>query len=174
MSDQILHFNKKRNYQRIRKDKVVRLKYLLRDRDSEQALAYRDDMIYLHGGYGSAFPKVEAALEGLEVDMKAEVDLEPSDGYGESDPERILQVPADALPPEVLHVGAEVDGELEDGPTVKFRVTAIDGDQITLDANHPMAGRHLSFMFEVLDIRDAHAKEIEAGYGFAEAPSDDS
>lgn len=174
MNDQVIHFNKKRNYQRISQDKVVRLKYLLRDRDSDETLAYRDDMIYLHGGYGSAFPKVEAALEGLEVDMKTEVELDPEDGYGEVDLERILQVPLDALPPEVLHVGAEVDGELEDGPTVKFRITSIDGDQATLDANHPMAGKHLSFVFEVLDIRDAHAAEIEAGYGFPEPPADDA
>lgn len=174
MNDQVIHFNKKRNYQRIRKDKVVRLKYLLRDRDNGETLAYRDDMIYLHGGYGSAFPKVEEALEGLEVDMKVAVDLDPDDGYGQVDPERILDVPLEALPPETLHVGAEVDGELEDGPTVKFRVTALNGDNATLDANHPMAGRHLNFVFEVLDIRDAHAAEIEAGYGFAEAPAEDA
>lgn len=174
MTDTPLHFNRKRNYKRIGKDKVVKLKYLLRDRDSGETLAYRDDMIYLHGGYGSAFPKIEQALEGLEVDMKAEVDLDPAEGYGEHDPRLVLQVPVEAIPAEARRIGAQIEGEHESGESLPFRITAIDPDAITVDANHPMAGRHLSFVFEVLDIRDAHAAEIEAGYGFAETPANDA
>jgi len=174
MQENIVHFNRKRNYKRIGKDKVVRLKYLLRDRDSEQTLAYRDDMVYLHGGYGSAFPKIEQALEGLEVDMKAEVDLDPAEGYGEADPKLVVQVPLEALPPEARQVGMQLDGEAPDGQQQQFRVVGLDDQHAILDANHPMAGRRLRFVFEVLDIRDAHAAEIEAGYGFPEPPKDDA
>jgi FKBP-type peptidyl-prolyl cis-trans isomerase SlyD len=174
MTEHLLHFNRKRNYQRIAKDKVVRLKYLLRDRDTGQTLDYRDDMVYLHGGYGSAFPKIEQALEGLEVDMKAEVDLDPHEGYGAIDPQRQLRVPVDAIPEQARQVGAQLDGEDPDGTTLNYRVTAVDDDHLILDANHPMAGRRLHFLFEVLDIRDAHPREIAAGYGFAEAPGPDA
>lgn len=174
MSENILHFNQKRNYKRISKDKVVSLRYLLSDLDSEETLAYRDDMIYLHGGYGSAFPKVEAALEGLEVDMKAEVELEPEDAYGHVDEQLRLHVPTDAIPEEARHVGAQLDGEAEDGSQRSFRVLEVNDDSLLLDGNHPLAGRRLKFVFEVLDIRDAHAQEIEAGYGFPTPPGEDA
>ena len=174
MNEHVLHFNRKRNYQRIAKDKVVHLKYLLQDRDSGHTLAFRDDMIYLHGGYGSAFPKVEQALEGLEVDMKVEVELDPQDSYGEVDPQLRLEVPAEAIPEQARQVGAQLDGEGPDGSSTQFRVVAVEADRITVDANHPMAGKRLRFLFEVLDIRDAHPREIAAGYGFTEAPEADA
>jgi len=174
MSEEIVHFNKKRNYQRISKDKVVQLKYLLCDRDSEETLAYRDDMIYLHGGYGSAFPKVEAALEGLEVDMKADVDLDPDEGYGEIDASLIMQIPSDSIPSEAHKIGVQLEGQTEDGSTRPFTVTEVGKEELTVNGNHPLAGRKLSFSFEVLEIRDARPAEIEAGFGFSETPKDNA
>jgi len=167
MTEHTVDFQTKPNYQRIRKDKVVRLRYLLRDTEADQTLAYRDDMVYLHGGYGSAFPKVEAVLEGKEVGDGAEVTLAPGEAYGEPDPGLVITVPHAELPEEVRHLGAQLEGEAPDGSSRPFRVVAMDEATITVDGNHPLAGRHLEFHFEVLDIRDASAAEIEAGYGFA-------
>lgn len=168
---QPLHFNKKRNYQSIRPDKVVYLTCLVRDADSGETLSYRDDMVYLHGGYGSALPKIESALAGLEVDMHAEVTLEPEDAYGPVEPALRLKVPTEAIPEAARHVGMEIEGEAEDGSSQPFRVIAVDAEGITLDGNHPLAGRRLYFKLEVTDIRDASAEEIAAGYGFPEAPT---
>ncbi len=168
MTEERLHFVKRRNYQSIVKDKVVRLRYALFDLDADgQVLAYRDDLYYLHGRYGGAFPKVEEALEGLGVDAKVEVDLEPEDAYGPRDPGLVLQVLAEELPPEVRRVGAEIEGEAENGDTRRFRVTRVQDGVVTLDGNHPLAGRRLRFVLEVLDIREARPEEIEAGYAFA-------
>jgi FKBP-type peptidyl-prolyl cis-trans isomerase SlyD len=167
---QPLHFHKKRNYQSIRQDKVVNLKCLVTDADSGDTLSYNADMVYLHGGYGSAFPKVEQALQGLEVDMTAEVTLEPEDAYGEPDPALLMKVPADVIPEAAHQVGMEIEGEAEDGSSRTFRVVAIDAEGITVDGNHPFAGRRLHFKFEVCDIRDASAQELAAGYGFREVP----
>lgn len=167
---QPLQFHKKRNYQSVRKDKVVSLKCLLTDPDTDEALSYRDDMVYLHGGYGSAFAKVEEALAGLEVDMHAEVTLEPADTYGEPDPALLMKVPVDAIPEGARQVGMEIEGEAEDGSTRTFRVVAVDAEGIIVDGNHPLAGRRLRFKMEVTDIRDASAEEIAAGYGFSKPP----
>jgi FKBP-type peptidyl-prolyl cis-trans isomerase SlyD len=174
MSDipaQPLHFHRKRNYQSVRKDKVVYLKCLLTDADSGETLSYRDDMVYLHGGYGSAFPKVEQALEGLQVDNLCETTLEAADAYGEPDPMLLLKVPSDAIPAAARQVGMEIEGEAEDGSSRGFRVTAIDEEGITVDGNHPLAGRRLHFRLQITDIRDATPQEITAGYGFSEAPT---
>jgi FKBP-type peptidyl-prolyl cis-trans isomerase SlyD len=170
MSEQPLHFHKKRNYQSVRKDKVVSLTCLMSDADSGESLDYRTDMVYLHGGYGSAFPKVEAALEGLEVDMTCEVTLEPEDAYGQPDPSLLMKVPADAIPEAARQVGTVIEGEAEDGSSRDFRVVDIDDEGITVDGNHPLAGRRLHFKFEITDIRDASAEELAAGYGFPKAP----
>lgn len=170
MTENIIHFNKKRNYQRIGKDKVVTLKCLLTDADTGESLIYRDDMVYLHGGYGSALPKVEEVLEGLEVDMIAELTLEPADAYGEFDPALRMGVPLDAIPEEARSVGTVLEGEGEDGDSLVFRVVAVEADQVVVDGNLPLAGRRLTFKIEVLDIRDATPQEIDAGYGFSEVP----
>ena len=170
MSENIIHFNRKRNYQRIGKDKVVTLKCLLRDAGSGESLLFRDDMIYLHGGYGSALPKVEEALEGLEVDMITELTLEPADAYGMPDPELRMAVPPEAIPEQARQLGAVLEGEDAEGNSHDFRVVAVDLDQVTVDGNLPLAGKRLTFRLEVLDIRDASQEEIEAGYGFPKAP----
>lgn len=174
MSDQKLHFVQKPNYDRIGQDKVVRLKYALFDRDGDKALEYRDDLYYLHGGYGGAFPKVEAALVGLEVHAKAEVELTPEEAYGPRDPALLITQPVQDFPPEARQVGVQLDGEAPDGSSRPFVVTAVEADHITVDANHPLAGRHLRFVFEVLDIRNASDAELNAGYAFSPSIAGDS
>jgi FKBP-type peptidyl-prolyl cis-trans isomerase SlyD len=166
METKPLQFVKKRSYRTITKDRVVRLRYGVFEQGTDQALAYRDDLFYLHGGYGGAFPKVEQALEGLGVDAKVEVLLAPSEGYGERDSALEMSVPSDEIPSDAHTVGAELEGESANGESRRFVVTAVARDSVTVDANHPLAGKHLRFMLEVLDIRDATRAEIEAGYAF--------
>lgn len=172
MSDQKLHFVRKPNYARIRKDKVVRLRYAVFDRDGEHALEFRDDLYYLHGGYGGSFPKIEAALEGIEVHGKAEVELTPEEGYGRYDPGLVISAPAEEFPGEARHPGARLDGEAPDGSVISFRVVKVENGAVTVDGNHPLAGRNLRFVLEVLDIRDASEAEIAAGYAFVEPAGD--
>lgn len=166
METKPLQFIRRRSYRIVTKDRVVRLRYSVFEQGTKQALAYRDDLFYLHGGYGGAFPKVERALEGLGVDAKLEVLLAPGEGYGERDPALEILVPVDDIPPEARTVGAELEGEAASGESRRFVVTAVSQDSVTVDGNHPFAGKHLRFILEILDIRDATRAEIEAGYAF--------
>lgn len=166
METKTLQFVKKSNYQRIGRNKVVRLRYVVIEQGSEQALAYRDDLFYLHGGYGGAFPKVEAALEGLSVEAKVQVELTADEAYGEPDPALVMTVPLAEIPPEVRNIGARLEGEAADGSARPFVVTTLTADSVTVDGNHPLAGKALRFMLEVLDIRDASTAELDAGYAF--------
>lgn len=167
MDTKPVQFIKRHNYQRIGKDKVVRLRYVVFEQGSEQALAYRDDLIYLHGGYGGAFPKVEQVLEGLTVDAKAEVHLEPAECYGERDPALEMTVPLEAIPAEARTPGTQLEGEAPDGSARPFVVTAVNETEVRVDGNHPLAGKRLHFMFEVMDIRAATQAELDAGYAFS-------
>lgn len=161
-----LHFIRKRNYQSVIKDKVVRLRYAVFEQGSEQALAYSDDLYYLHGGYGGAFPQVEQALEGLGVDAKMEVELTADEAYGRYDPDLAMTVPASEIPEQARQVGARLEGESPDGGSLDFTVTAVEDDAVTVEGNHPLAGLDLRFVLEVLDIREATEAELEAGYAF--------
>lgn len=166
MSDQILQFHKKSSYSRIRKDKVVTLRYAVSDTDTGQTLEYRDDLIYLHGGYGGAFPKMEAVLEGMTVGDSTPLELEVEEAFGPRREELTVTAPAEHFPPEATTVGAHIQGEGPDGHVQSFRVTEVREGMISVDGNHPLAGRRLSFVLEVLDIRDASAAELEAGHAF--------
>lgn len=166
METKTLQFIKKRNCQTISKDRVVRLRYRVSEQGSDNTLAFRDDLFYLHGGYGGAYPKVEQALEGLGVAAKVEVLLAPEEGYGQQDPALVMEVPLDAIPLEARNVGAQLEGETPEGETRPFMVTAVTDRSVTVDGNHPLAGKHLHFHLEVLDVRKASRAELEAGYAF--------
>lgn len=164
MSEEKIHFMPKPNYSRIIKDRVVRLKYLISDAGSGENLEFRDDLYYLHGGYGGAFPKVEEALEGREVGDKVEVITRCDEAFGVKRDELLMMVALSELPVEAHQVGAVLDGEGEQGERHSFRVIRVERDHALLDGNHPYAGRDLHFMLQVLDVREASEQELEAGY----------
>ena len=167
MTSQILHFVKQPGYLRITKDRVVRLKYLVFNGESNAIIEFRDDLYYLHGGYGGAFPKVEAALEGEQVGAKVELTLAADEAYGARDAAMVITGPADHFPQEAHQIGARLEGHAPGGHVVDFVVTRIADGRITVDGNHPLAGIPLRLVLEVLDIRPATEEEIRARHAFA-------
>ena len=163
MSEQTLHFVPKPDYKRITKDRVVTLQYALFD-DQGHAIEFRDDLVYLHGGYGGAFPKAEQALEVLEVGNKVDIELTAEDAFGPRHEILVIEAPLDDIPPEGRQVGVSIDGEGPDGHVVKFRVMKVMDDRIVLDGNHPLAGMDIRMNMEVLSIRKATKQELELGH----------
>jgi len=154
------------NSEKITLDKVVGLRFRIVDGSTGQLLQYGDELIYLHGGYGGAFPKVERAMEGRRVGDRIELSLSPEEGYGHHQPDLVLVLPSEEFSGEMLQTGTPVEGELPDGRALTFTVAAISNGQVTLDANHPFAGKHLAFQFEVLEVRDSMEAERAAGFAF--------
>jgi FKBP-type peptidyl-prolyl cis-trans isomerase SlyD len=81
-----------------------------------------------------------------------------------------MTLPAAELPGQAQQVGAQVEGQAEDGKAVMFRVLKIEGGMITLDGNHALAGRTVKFILEVVAVRAATAEELAAGYAFRRTP----
>jgi FKBP-type peptidyl-prolyl cis-trans isomerase SlyD len=150
----------------ISQDRVVRLGFRVKDLGNGELLQYGNDLVYLHGGYGGAFPKVELAMEGRLVGDCVTLRLSPEEGYGKRRPELVLTLPSDGFADHAPVPGDAVDGQLPDGRSVTFTVSAVGDDKITLDGNHPFAGRDLQFVFEVLDVRDSTDAERAAGFAF--------
>jgi FKBP-type peptidyl-prolyl cis-trans isomerase SlyD len=168
---EIVDFNPKLNFHKVHKDKVVTLKYALFDQGTEELIEYRDDLIYLHGGYEPRLAKLQDAVEGFEVGMKTEVALKSDEAFGTVDPNLIINDQEQNFPAEAARVGTELDGETPEGQVIKFRVTKVENGMITVDGNHPLAGRDLRFVVEVKDIRAATPQELEAGHAFRVVPS---
>lgn len=158
--------NIKEYIEEVCRDKVVRLRFRIRDESTGKLLQYVDDLFYLHGGYGGAFPKVERVMEGCRVGDRVEVTLSPEEGYGPHRPELVLELPSAGFEGDIPETGSAVDGELPDGQSVIFTVSAVSGDLVKLDANHPFAGKQLAFAFEVLEIRESTEAERAAGFAF--------
>ncbi len=148
----------------IRPEKVVRLRFWARDDDSRELLQFGDDLHYLHGGYGNMFAKVEAALETASCGDRVELSLKPEEGYGLRNEAGVITQPKHSIPEEAWEPGYVLMGALPDGREVPFTVTTVGEEEITLDSNHPWAGRNLHFTFEVMSIRESTAGERRMGY----------
>lgn len=154
----------------ISEGKVVQLAYTLKSDDGEvlDEADSKDPFVYLHGA-DQIVPGLESALEGCKVGDKKVVKVEAAEGYGEEDPALVLTVKKTQFPKDVeLEEGMQFESELADGSEVVFTVEAIEGDSVSVNGNHPLAGVNLNFDVEVLAIREATSDEIEHGHAHGE------
>jgi FKBP-type peptidyl-prolyl cis-trans isomerase SlyD len=159
---------------KIEKNTVVSLRYKLTDAQNNTIEEPDSPMVYLHGGYEGTFPKIETLLDGQDIGYEASVQLEPSEAFGEYDPE-LLKIEPRTRFPEPLEVGMQFEGmpdvdeesseadgadDADDEPLI-YTVTDVAENQVVLDGNHPLAGMALRFWVQVEDVRAATDEEIE-------------
>jgi FKBP-type peptidyl-prolyl cis-trans isomerase SlyD len=155
----------------VAKNKVVSLIYVVRNEKGE-IFEYRDlPVSYVHGSGTDLFPKIEQALEGRAVGDRVAVQLTPADAFGDRDPKLTFTDDIENAPPELRRVGAEFEAQNAKGESILLTVTRIEGDRITVDANHPLAGQNISFEVTVQDIRDATPEEIRNGRPAGDLPT---
>jgi FKBP-type peptidyl-prolyl cis-trans isomerase SlyD len=150
----------------IQNGKVVSIHYTLTNEEGEVLDTSKGEapFDYLHGAQ-NIVPGLEKKLTGQAVGAHLEVEVSPEEGYGAHDPEGVQHVAKSAFPSDVdLETGMQFRAENSDGEAVPIWVTAIDGDDVTIDFNHPLAGETLKFDVTVTAIRDASAEEIEHGH----------
>src|SRR5262249_45821344 len=122
-----------------------------------------EPLVYLHG-VGNLISGMEDAIKGKKVGDKFNVTIAPKDGYGETNKNLIKTV-----------ARSEFEGidKIEVGMRLRMsgktrsrmvRIVAIDGDNITIDGNHELAGKTLHFAVHVRDLRDATDEEIAHGH----------
>ena len=110
-------------------------------------------------GHKQMIPGFERELMGLAAGEKVEFTLSAEDAYGSHNPDAVQQVPKDMFGGITPEIGMTLISDL--GP---FRVTEINGDLITADFNHALAGKSLTFNVEVVEVREATAEEISHGH----------
>jgi FKBP-type peptidyl-prolyl cis-trans isomerase SlyD len=148
---------------KIEKNIAVTLRYKVSDLQGKLLDQSNEPMVYLHGGYGNTFPKIEEALEGKEVGFQTTIELQPADAFGERDESLLQTIPKTQFPPGVK-VGGQLEGRAENGQSIAFTVVKIKGPEVHLDGNHPMAGKSLRFSITVTGLRAASEEEIAHGH----------
>ena len=151
---------------KIAKDTVVSLRYELFDSEGELLEKVEEPVSYLHGGYDGIFPLVEEALHGKKIGDQCNVTLQPDDAFGEYD-HQLVEVEARNAFPEEVAVGMQFEGapdNSEDEDFLLYTVVDVTDDEVTVDGNHPLAGKTLSFNCTVTGVRLATAEELAHGH----------
>jgi FKBP-type peptidyl-prolyl cis-trans isomerase SlyD len=148
----------------VAKGKVVYITYSVLD-DEGRVMGQQDMPIgYVHGVGSGLFEEIEVALAGHGEGDEVEAILSPEKAFGPSDPNLVIQEDIDNVPPQIRYVGAEAELQNERGDVLTFRVVAIADGKITLDGNHPLAGKNARCVASVVSIRDASAEEMQTGF----------
>lgn len=150
----------------IQNGKVVGLAYVLKDSKGQTLDESKagDPFVYIQGA-NQIVPGLENALEGLTVGAKKDVVVSPEDGYGEVNPGLKLTVKRSQFPGATdIQPGMQFQAQGPDGHGMVFSITDVQGEDVTIDGNHPLAGQSLHFSVEVLSIRDATQEEMDHGH----------
>jgi FKBP-type peptidyl-prolyl cis-trans isomerase SlyD len=146
------------------KDSVVTLSYRVTDAQGNLVDEGGEPLVYLHGGYGGIFAKIEETLQGKTAGEHFDVKLEPDDAFGDYDAELVM-VEERSLFPDNIEVGMQFERATEDGEDDElFTITDIANDKVVVDGNHPLAGMALVFSCTITDVRAASAEEIAHGH----------
>ncbi len=146
-------------------DRIVTIHYTLKDDDGAvlDSSAGADPLTYIQG-HGNLVAGLEKALEGRQSGNTLTVVVAPAEGYGTRDQALVRRVPKRTLQGAGdIKKGMQFQARTEDGMRL-FTVTAVAGDMVTLDGNHPLADQTLHFDIEVVDVREATAEELEHGH----------
>jgi FKBP-type peptidyl-prolyl cis-trans isomerase 2 len=104
-------------------------------------------------GSGQIIPGLDVAIPGMKVGDKKVVKIGADDAYGQSNPEMRQAVPREGIPADIpLEVGLQLQMQTPDGQAMPVTVVEMDEATVTLDANHPLAGKDLQFDIELVKI----------------------
>jgi len=151
----------------ITRGSVVLFDYTLTDDDKELIDSSKDGglLAYLHGEQ-QIVKGLEKAMEGKKAGDSFKISIAPEEGYGPIDQAKIAVVEADQIEGgDELEEGMQLEAshDSEEGEQIVV-VSKIEGNKVTLDGNHPLAGMNLHFDITIREVRAATAEEIEHGH----------
>jgi len=151
--------------EKVTQDCVVSISYTLMDDDGNilDQSPEGEPLEYIQG-YENIIPALENELNNLSVGDERNVRIESEEAYGPIVQEMIMKVDKTNFPADAeFEVGAEFEANSEEGEMI-FRIIQVEGEEITVDGNHPLAGVDLNFQVKIEGIRAATAEEKEHGH----------
>lgn len=146
--------------------KVVGMTYSLRNDAGEilDQASVQEPFLYMHGE-SQIVPGLEGALEGLKIGDKKNVTVSAEDGYGPVHPGLKMTVKKNQFPGvDEVKAGMQFQAQSPEGHGMVFTIVGIEGDDVTIDGNHPLAGQTLHFSVEIISMRDATEEEKSHGH----------
>jgi FKBP-type peptidyl-prolyl cis-trans isomerase SlyD len=145
-------------------NKFVELTYRIIDQSNGEVIEQVEEPLgYVQGDNSLLFNQVTKELEGKCVGDEVEILLKAEDAFGKKADELIFTDDINNVPMEYRFIGAPVTMQNDKGGTKDFIVSSIEDGKLTIDGNHPLAGKDIIFYVEILSIREATADEIIEG-----------
>jgi len=144
---------------------VVSMEYTLEVDGEEIDSSKGQEPLQFLVGHGNIISGLEREMIGMKVGDSKEVVVQPADGYGEFDEQAFMEVPRGEFPTDMpLQEGLELSVRDDSGQARYARVDTIDGDNVTLNFNHPLAGDELHFNVKVVGLREPTPEELSHGH----------
>ncbi len=157
--------------QEVQKGKVVTFKYVLRDKETGEVI----DSSEMHGqpltilvGSGEIIPGLENQMIGMKEGEKKTIEVKAAEAYGEKDPNLVQKAPREYFQNIELQKGMPLQAQTPEGQIINMIVVDFNDNEVTVDMNHPLAGKDLVFDIEVEKVRDATPEELEHGHAHGE------
>ena len=148
--------------QTVSKNKVVQFTYTIKDEQGNIIEKIDAPVQYMHGaGNLGLIDIVEKSLTDTKVGDTIEVKVLPEDSFGEPNPSLIFDDDLKNIPPEYQKIGSKVELTNDKGDKKEFAITKIEGEKVTFDGNHPLAGITVLFIVDIVSIRDASPEELK-------------
>ncbi|BAO43178.1 FKBP-type peptidyl-prolyl cis-trans isomerase [Thiolapillus brandeum] len=155
----------------VKPGKYVSISYTIRDEDDNVVEQHDLPIGFVYGSDTELIGGMDQAILGKAPGDEVEVDLPPQETFGEHDPNLTFVEELENVPPQFRHVGAEVQMQNEAGDTKTFYISRIEDDKVTIDGNHPLAGKMLKVHVKILEVRNAQpGEEQTSGIHSTQAP----
>ena len=144
---------------------IVSINYTLKD-DEGNLLdkSESEPLSYMHG-VGNLIPGLEKELDGKTAGDKINVSIPPEDAYGEFQSSLVQEVSKEMFQGvEKVEPGMQFEARGADDNTMLVRIDRVEGDKVTINGNHPLAGMTLNFDVDVVEVREATEEELEHGH----------
>jgi len=116
-------------------------------------------------GHQNIVPGLEREIYGLKIGESKKVTVTPAEGYGEVDLDAFLDISRSEFPDDIpLEIGVELDLRDDDGEVMSATISQVEGDNVQLDLNHPLAGETLEFDVKIVGLRQPTDEEMEHGH----------
>jgi FKBP-type peptidyl-prolyl cis-trans isomerase SlyD len=149
----------------VQNDVVVSMEYTLHVDNEEVDSSKGQDPLQFLVGHGNIISGLEREMMGMKVGESKEVIIPPAEGYGEFDENAFVNVPRNAFPSDIpVEEGTELTVKDDSGQPRYARIDTVEGDVVTLNFNHPLAGDELHFNVKVVGLREPSSEELEHGH----------
>ncbi|RUM48319.1 MAG: peptidylprolyl isomerase [Hydrogenothermus sp.] len=153
--------------QEVQNNTVVTFNYTLRDKETGEIIdssQFHGEPLTILAGKGEIIPGLEKQMMGMKTGESKTIEVPASEAYGEKDESLIQKAPREYFQGVELQKGMPLQAQTPEGQIINMVVVDFDENEVTVDMNHPLAGKDLVFDIEIVNVREATPEEILHGH----------